>query len=71
MANSVLAAVFSFFIPGLGQFYCGQFLKGIMVFIGAAVVSAISFFIPVIGFLIVLLYWLWNIYDAYTSALRT
>ncbi|WNY23543.1 hypothetical protein MmiHf6_08520 [Methanimicrococcus hongohii] len=68
MANSLLAAIFSFFIPGLGQFYCGSFLKGLLVFIGSFVVGFIAIIVPVIGWLIALLYWIWNICDAYSSA---
>ncbi|MDV0445106.1 hypothetical protein MmiAt1_06630 [Methanimicrococcus sp. At1] len=71
MANPILSAVFSFFIPGLGQFYSGSFFRGILVFVGAIVASAVGVVVPIIGALIVLVYWLWNIYDAYSLAKQT
>ncbi|MBZ3935271.1 hypothetical protein [Methanimicrococcus blatticola] len=73
MANSILAVILSFFIPGLGQFYCGSFLRGLMVFIATIIVSVISVALSVfiIPLLFPLLFWLWNMYDAYTLAQKT
>lgn len=41
MANKYLAAVLSFFIPGLGQAYAGNVKKGIVYFIVAVVALGI------------------------------
>ena len=41
MANKYLAAVLSFFIPGLGQAYAGNIKKGIVYFLVAFVALAI------------------------------
>ncbi|MDV0447477.1 hypothetical protein MsAg5_13760 [Methanosarcinaceae archaeon Ag5] len=78
MANPILAAIFSFFIPGLGQFYDGQFLRGAMIFIGiiiygilAGTVGAIlvwTVIVPILLSIFGLLIWIWNIYDAYQLA---
>ncbi len=60
--NSFLSAIFSFFITGLGQFYNGDYLKGvallIVFFIGVGLTGGIlSFFV-----------WLYGIFDAYQVA---
>ena len=44
MANEILAAILSFFIPGLGQAYAGDIKKGIIFFVIAVVIAIISFF---------------------------
>lgn len=63
-----LAAVLSFFIPGLGQIYNGQIGKGIIIFILFAIFSAMIFIL--IGLILAPLFWIWNIYDAYSTAKR-
>ncbi|MDR0767052.1 MAG: hypothetical protein LBE57_01185 [Methanosarcinales archaeon] len=68
MANALLAAILSFFIPGLGQFYCGSLLRGLLIFIGALIVFAIAIFIPIIGAIIAFVYWIANIVDAFALA---
>ena len=64
--SSGLAAVLSFFIPGLGQVYNGEFGKATG-FILASIVGGFltSIFI---GFLIILVTWVWAVLDAYQSA---
>ena len=74
-----LAVVLSFFIPGLGQIYCGKVARGM----GILVLSILMFFIfafaagsnpnssePVFPFLLWILVYIWNIYDAYKLAER-
>lgn len=61
-----LAAVLSFLFVGLGQIYNGQIGKGIL-FIVVGVVAVLSMLI-LIGFLLYPLFWIYNIYDAYTTA---
>lgn len=56
-----LAAVLSFFIPGLGQVYCGRLGRGALFFLGSFLLVPI-----VIGFGI----WIWNIVDAHSLAQR-
>jgi TM2 domain-containing membrane protein YozV len=60
--NPLLAAIGSFFIPGLGQVYNGEgFVKGLLYLIGT-LIGYIILFIP--GFAI----WLFGIYKAYKVA---
>ena len=61
-----LAAVLSFFVPGLGQIYDGEIGRGIVIFLLTGIVALTV--IAVIGFLLLPLYWIWNIYDAYKIA---
>lgn len=72
MANPILAAILSIVIPGLGQFYDGHFLRGV----GVAVIFwllaggsvATLFVIPFVLPVVTGVFWLWNIYDAYSLA---
>lgn len=64
--NEGLSAVLSFLFVGLGQIYNGQIGKGIL-FIVVGVVAVLSMLI-LIGFLLYPLFWVYNIYDAYTTA---
>jgi TM2 domain-containing membrane protein YozV len=61
-----IAVVASFFIPGLGQIYCGKILRGIGILIAAIIAACLI--IVVIGLIIYPLLWIWNLYDAYTLA---
>ena len=70
MVNAILAAVLSFFIPGLGQAIAGDIKKGIIFFAIAIVLAGIaslifrSWFVGIIN----LLYSLFAAYDAYQMA---
>jgi TM2 domain. len=66
MASPILAAILSFFIPGLGQFYTGQLLKAIALFIMAVIFGYLS--IIIIGIPFYLIVWLYSMYDAYVAA---
>lgn len=66
--SSGLAAVLSFFIPGLGQIYNGQILKGIILIIIDAINGALMFVL--IGFITWPITVLYAIYDAYMTAER-
>ena len=61
-----IAAVLSFFWPGVGQIYNGQIGKGIA-FVVIAVSLALSMFI-LIGFVLYPIFWIYNIWDAYKTA---
>jgi len=69
MASPLLAAILSFFIPGLGQFYAGHFFRGVFVFIGAIILFVISAATIILG-IIYFIYWVWNIVDAYQLATK-
>ena len=61
----LLAAILSFLFPGLGHLYLGLSKKGIS-FIIAYIVSAILIFI-LIGFVLILIVWLWALIDSIKS----
>ncbi len=60
--GAFLALVLSFFIPGLGQFYNGQLLKGVLLLFGAIILGLISAGILAIPV------WLYGMFDAYSNA---
>ena len=67
MANGILAAILSFFIPGLGQAYAGDIKKGIIFFIVLIVLILIGtmIFRSWVISLINILFSLYAAYDAY------
>jgi TM2 domain-containing membrane protein YozV len=68
MKSAGLAAVLSFLIPGLGQIYNGQILKGlILVVVQAINMALIHVLIGFVFYPIVLVY---AIFDAYRSTER-
>lgn len=70
MIDKKLAAVLSFFIPGLGQGLCGNLKKGIVFFIIAIALNfIIAFYINNrFGSVIQIAYSLYAAYDAYRLA---
>ena len=66
MASPILALILSFFIPGLGQLYTGQFVKAVGLFLLAVLFGALSTIL--IGIPFYVLVWLYSMYDAYKSA---
>ncbi len=66
LKNPGLAAVLSFLFTGLGQIYISQIGKGIT-FIVLGIVFAFTLLI-LVGFILLPVFWTYNIYDAYTSA---
>ena len=66
MASPLVAVILSFFIPGLGQFYTGQLVKAVLLFIGAVIFGFLSTIL--IGIPFYLIIWLYSMYDAYTVA---
>lgn len=58
-------AILSFFLPGLGQLVKGQVGKGIGIFFG----FLLSFIlvITIVGAVVPLIIWVWQIVDAYNS----
>lgn len=66
--NPGIAAVLSFLFTGLGQIYNGKLLKG-FAFMAAGALNIFLMFI-IIGFITGPLFWIYNIYDAYSDAER-
>ena len=66
--NAGIAAVLAFLIAGLGHIYLGLVTKGIMYIIIMVVLWVVGVFTWGIGFIIYIVFWLWQIYDAYNKA---
>ena len=64
--SPILAVVLSFIFPGLGQLYNNQFHKGLILII-ANIISYLLCLI-FIGLILVLLIWVYGMYDAFVSA---
>ena len=64
--NPVLAAILSFLIVGLGQIYNGQIGKGIVLII--CYVISIVLCTILIGIPLLVILWIYGIYDAYNTA---
>lgn len=62
----LLALIFSFLLPGLGQIYNGDTNNGIILIVGA--VASWLMTSVCIGFFIFLVIWVYAMYDAYTRA---
>ncbi len=58
-------ALLSFFVPGLGQIVKGQVLKAIIIWLALGISWLLQFVL--IGFILLPLIWLWQIYDAYNN----
>ena len=58
-------ALLSFFVPGLGQIIKGEIFKAIGIWVGLLIGWLLTFVL--IGFILVPLIWLWQIYDAYNN----
>ncbi len=70
MVNAILAAILSFFIPGLGQALAGDIKKGIIFFVVAIALGIIINFVfrSLFASIINILYSLYVAYDAYQMA---
>lgn len=70
MVNAILAAILSFFIPGLGQALAGDVKKGIVFFIIFVVLALLLWFVTqsLIVYIIDFIYSLYAAYDAYQMA---
>ncbi len=56
-------AIVSFFIPGVGQLIKGHIIKGLLIIIvGGAVGFLLSW-----TWIVPMVIWIWNVYDAYNS----
>ncbi|HOI71611.1 MAG TPA: hypothetical protein PLC38_04920 [Methanobacterium sp.] len=71
MANAILAAILSFIIPGLGQFYAGSLMKGIIFFIIALILGALTATVFLYTGIISFIFALYAAYDAYKMASAT
>lgn len=63
MVSPIVAAIISFFFPGIGQVVQGETKKGIIMFVAAIVISIILTY--ALGTIIYLIYAVYAAYDAY------
>ena len=63
--NEGAAAVLSFLWSGLGQIYVGRIGRGLAIILGGVLLLFVSW---VLLWIPQVLYWIWNIYDAYNLA---
>lgn len=56
-------ALLSFLVPGLGQLIKGDVGLGLIIFFGY--IFSLILIITIIGAIVPLIIWVWNIYDAY------
>lgn len=68
MANAILAAILSFFFPGIGQIYAGEMQKGIIFFIIFIILVALYYMVSAYIGIIELIFAIYAAYDAYTLA---
>jgi len=68
MKSAGLAAVLSFLIPGLGQIYNGQIVKGLILVVLQAINVALMHVL--VGFVIYPIVLVYAVFDAYWSAER-
>ena len=65
LKSAGLAAVLSFFLPGLGQIYNGEILKGLVLIVIDAINAALMFVL--ISFVTHVITVIYAIYDAYST----
>ena len=66
--NPSVATLLSFFFMGVGQFYNGEVIKGV-IFIVLYGISLLLMFV-VVGFITTPILWIWGMIDANNSAKR-
>ena len=64
--DKTLAGIMSFFVPGLGQMYCGKFNRGLL-FLAGSVAAYLSMMI-LVGFVLYPALVIWAILDAIKCA---
>ena len=70
--NPGIAALLSI-IPGLGQIYAGRIVRGLLfLFFGipVAAILAALFWWTIVALFLPLIFWIWNIFDAYSLCMQ-
>ncbi|WP_292485920.1 DUF5683 domain-containing protein [Methanohalobium sp.] len=68
LKNPLAALGLSLIFPGLGQIYNQQVKKGQMFFVIAIILIVTMF--AAVGFVLYPIFWIYNMYDAYTDAVK-
>ncbi len=66
MKNAGLVAILALIVPGLGHIYLGKIGEGLVYLVLIAILAALWFL--VITLVIMVILWLWQIFDAYKKA---
>ena len=67
-AYLAIAAILSFFIPGLGQMYAGDMKRGLIFLVVWIVLMIVAFFTAFLTSIITLIFDIYAAYDAYKLA---
>lgn len=65
MVSPIIAAVISFLLPGIGQVVQGETKKGLIMFVIAIILSALSLYVLALFYIISFIYVIYAAYDAY------
>ena len=65
MVSPIVAAIISFFFPGIGQIIQGETQKGAIMFVVYIVINIISLYVLAIFWIVSLIYAIYAAYDAY------
>ena len=65
MVSPIIAAVISFLLPGIGQVVQGETKKGLIMFVIAIILSALSLYVLALCYIISFIYTIYAAYDAY------
>lgn len=60
-------AFLSLVVPGLGQLLKGHFFKFLFIVFSVVVLFVVTYITGGLGLIVYLVFWLWNIADAYSS----
>ena len=65
MVSPIIAVVISFLLPGIGQVVQGETKKGLIMFVIAIILSALSLYVLALFYIISFIYAIYAAYDAY------
>ena len=68
VSKTTIAIILSTLIPGVGQAYLGQVLRGVAILLfGTSIALTLYYFFGTIVAMLTSVYWGWNIIDVYTQ----
>lgn len=68
MANAILAAILSFFFPGIGQIYAGETKKGVIFLVIWILLFVLGPFTASLSWIVQFFFSIYAAYDAYKLA---
>lgn len=67
MVSPIVAAIISFFFPGIGQIIQCETQKGIIMFVVFAIICILHFYVGGMFWIVSLIYSIYTAYDAYNN----